>query len=75
MGTEFGQFVEWREYEQLQWHVLDEYHTHRETQLFFRELNKLYKSEPALWALDYDYKGFRWIDADNNQQSVLSFCA
>lgn len=73
MGTEFGQFVEWREYEQLQWHVLDEYHTHRETQHFFRELNKLYKSEPALWALDYDHRGFRWIDADNDQQSVLSF--
>jgi 1,4-alpha-glucan branching enzyme len=73
MGTEFGQFVEWREHEQLQWHVLDEYHTHRETQHFFRELNKLYKSEPALWALDYDHRGFRWIDADNDQQSVLSF--
>ncbi|MBX9596996.1 MAG: 1,4-alpha-glucan branching protein GlgB [Burkholderiales bacterium] len=73
MGTEFGQFVEWREHEQLQWHVLDEYHTHRETQHFFRELNKLYKAEPALWALDYDHRGFRWIDADNDQQSVLSF--
>lgn len=73
MGSEFGQFIEWREYEQLQWQIIDEYPAHKETQLFFKELNHFYKSEPALWQADYDHSGFRWIDADNSSQSILSF--
>ncbi|MCE3267753.1 MAG: glgB [Burkholderiales bacterium] len=73
MGSELGQFVEWREYEQLQWQILDEYHTHRETQEFFRQLNNFYTANSALWEYDYDKCGFEWIDAGNNQQSILSF--
>lgn len=73
MGSEFAQFVEWREYEELQWRIIDEFNTHREAQGFFKELNKFYKENKALWELDYDPKGFNWIDADNADQSVLSF--
>ncbi|MBK2004638.1 1,4-alpha-glucan branching protein GlgB, partial [Francisella orientalis] len=73
MGSEFGQFIEWREYEQLQWQVIDEYHTHRETLRFFKKLNEFYKAETALWECDYDHEGFQWIDANNSKQSVLSF--
>lgn len=73
MGSEFGQFIEWREYEQLQWQVVDEYHTHRETLNFFKKLNEFYKAETALWECDYDHKGFQWIDANNSEQSILSF--
>ncbi len=73
MGSEFGQFVEWREYEQLQWHVVDEYHNHRETHNFFKALNHFYIANGALWEKDYDFDGFRWIDADNREQSILSF--
>ena len=73
MGTEFGQFVEWREYEQLQWQVIDEFHAHKETQNYFRKLNHLYLEHPALWEGDYEHSGFQWIDADNAEQSILSF--
>ncbi|WP_395167493.1 1,4-alpha-glucan branching protein GlgB [Francisella salimarina] len=73
MGSEFGQFVEWREYEQLQWQVVDEYHTHKETLHFFKKLNDFYKAETALWECDYDHQGFQWIDANNSEQSILSF--
>ncbi|MCC2626129.1 MAG: glgB [Burkholderiales bacterium] len=73
MGSEFGQFVEWREYEQLQWQILDEFHTHKETQLFFKQLNHFYRENNALWEYDYDPCGFSWIDVGNKDQSVLSF--
>ena len=73
MGSEFAQFVEWREYEQLQWHIIDQYHTHKETLLFFKQLNHFYTANKALWECDYEQSGFEWIDADNSEQSILSF--
>lgn len=73
MGCEFGQFVEWRENESLQWHVLNEFPVHQQTQGFFKALNKLYLQHSSLWECDHDHNGFQWIDADNNQQSILSF--
>jgi 1,4-alpha-glucan branching enzyme len=73
MGSEFGQFVEWREYEQLQWQVLDEFHTHKETQSFFKQLNHFYTENNALWEYDYEPRGFSWIDVGNKDQNILSF--
>lgn len=72
MGCEFGQFVEWREWEELQWNVIEEFDIHRKTQEYFRVLNHFYLENNSLWSLDYE-EGFRWIDADNSEQSVLSF--
>ena len=73
MGSEFGQFIEWREYEELEWFLIDKFENHKKTQEYFKSLNKFYKDNKALWELDYDYKGFEWIDADNNNSSVYSF--
>lgn len=73
MGCEFGQFVEWREHEQLQWNVIDEYPIHWQMKYFFQTLNKLYLDYPCLWQLDHEQDGFRWIDAGNSSQSILSF--
>ena len=73
MGTEFAQFVEWREWEELQWKVIDEFEIHKKTSNFFKDLNRLYLENKALWELDYDEKGFKWIDADNSNQGVFSF--
>ena len=73
MGSEFGQFVEWREFEELQWGIIDQFHTHKETLNYFRALNHFYTANPALWERDYDPSGFQWIDADNSEQSILSF--
>ncbi|MDZ4992676.1 1,4-alpha-glucan branching protein GlgB [Clostridium perfringens] len=73
MGCEFGQFVEWREWEELQWNVIEEFDIHRKTQEYFKTLNHFYLENKSLWELDYEEKGFRWIDADNSEQSVFSF--
>ncbi len=73
MGSEFGQFIEWREYEELEWFLIDKFENHRKIQDYFKSLNKFYKDNKALWELDYDYRGFEWIDADNNNSSIFSF--
>lgn len=73
MGCEFGQFVEWREWEELQWNVIEEFDIHRKTKEYFKALNHFYLENNSLWSLDYEEGGFRWIDADNSEESVLSF--
>lgn len=73
MGMEFAQFIEWREYEELEWKLIDEFPMHKMTQDFVRDLNKLYIEKKALWELDDTIDGFKWIDADNNRQSIISF--
>lgn len=73
MGNEFAQFIEWRHYEGLEWKLIDEFEMHRKTQEFFKRLNHIYKSEEALFELDYDPFGFQWIDANNYSQSMLVF--
>ena len=73
MGYEFGQFIEWREYEELEWKLIDGFDMHKNTQIFAKELNKFYKENKALWELDYDTFGFEWIDADNSDQSIYTF--
>ncbi|NGT79235.1 1,4-alpha-glucan branching protein GlgB [Clostridium perfringens] len=73
MGCEFGQFVEWREWEELQWSVIEEFDIHRKTKEYFKALNKFYLENSSLWSLDYEEEGFKWMDADNSEESVLSF--
>lgn len=73
MGCEFGQFVEWREWEELQWNVIEEFDIHRKTKEYFKVLNHFYLDNSSLWSLDYEEKGFKWIDADNSEQGVFSF--
>ncbi|HII4498600.1 TPA: 1,4-alpha-glucan branching protein GlgB [Clostridium perfringens] len=73
MGCEFGQFVEWREWEELQWNVIEEFDIHRKIKEYFKALNHFYLENNSLWSLDYEEEGFRWIDADNSEESVLSF--
>lgn len=72
MGSEFGQFIEWDEFNQLDWLLL-EYESHLKLMNFVIELNKLYKSEPALYELDGDFSGFEWIQHWNHQESIISF--
>ncbi|MDG6892407.1 1,4-alpha-glucan branching protein GlgB [Clostridium perfringens] len=73
MGCEFGQFVEWREWEELQWNVIEEFDIHRKIKEYFKALNHFYLENSSLWSLDYEEEGFKWIDADNSEESVLSF--
>ena len=73
MGNEIAQFIEWRYYESIQWFLTEEYETHAHHQAFIRALNHLYTQEPALWENAYTDDGFTWIDADNSQQSLVTF--
>ncbi|NTV90217.1 MAG: 1,4-alpha-glucan branching protein GlgB, partial [Clostridiales bacterium] len=72
MGSEFGQFIEWNYSQSLDWHLLG-YDMHRQMQDFVRDLNHLYKTEKALYEVDYSYDGFEWIDCNDNEHSIVSF--
>lgn len=72
MGQEFGQWNEWSEKKSLDWYLLDD-ESHKDMQEFTAKCMKLYKKYPALYETDYDDKGFRWINANDKDNSVLSF--
>lgn len=72
MGGEIGQNEEWRYDSSIDWHLLD-YPEHAGVQALVRALNAVYRSEPALWGQDFEWTGFRWIDPNDVDNSVLSF--
>jgi 1,4-alpha-glucan branching enzyme len=72
MGGEIAQDGEWRHDRSIDWHLLD-YPEHAGVQALVRELNTVYRNEPALWEQDFDWTGFRWIDPNDSENSVLSF--
>lgn len=72
MGGEFGQFIEWKDEEQLDWLLLD-YESHRKQKAFTAALNRMYLDEKALWEQDHAVEGFQWLCADDNDQSVVSY--
>lgn len=72
MGAEIAQWAEWSETRSLDWHLLD-FETHRELQTWVRDLNKLYKSEPALYEQDVEPEGFEWIEANDAENSAFSY--
>ncbi len=72
MGAELGLFSEWKDKEELDWHLLG-YEMHEKLNLFVKELLKLYKRSKPMYELDSSHEGFEWIDADNAHQSVFSF--
>ncbi len=72
MGGEFGQFIEWRYAEQLDWLLLD-YPKHRELKAFVKDLNAFYLQTPALYELDTEERGFRWSSVDDCEQNVYSY--
>ncbi len=72
MGSELAQWSEWYHEESLEWHLL-EMPFHQGVQRWVRELNHLYRSEPALYELDFSGEGFSWIDCGNWEESVVSY--
>jgi len=72
MGQEFGQTSEWNFNESLPWWLLD-HKPHQGLQSFVRDLNKLYRTVPALHARDCEAEGFRWIVVNDDTQSVVAF--
>jgi 1,4-alpha-glucan branching enzyme len=72
MGTEFGQEAEWSESRSLDWWLAD-LPDHRGVQSLVRDLNRLYRSAPALYSQDAQPAGFGWIDANDASNNVFSF--
>lgn len=72
MGSEWGQFLEWKYDQGLEWIDLND-EMNRNMQHFTKTLNGLYKEEKALWELEGNYDTIEIIDADNKDETVLSF--
>jgi 1,4-alpha-glucan branching enzyme len=72
MGSEFGQWREWTHDESLDWHLHDD-PAHAALVRYVQALNWHLRSEPALHEVDFDPAGFRWIDCQDNENSVFSF--
>ncbi|MBS1533157.1 MAG: alpha amylase C-terminal domain-containing protein, partial [Bacteroidetes bacterium] len=72
MGGEFGQGTEWDFSKSLDWYVL-EYPNHKGIQETVKALNKLYRSEPALYEKAFEGSGFEWIDGGNSNDSILIY--
>jgi 1,4-alpha-glucan branching enzyme len=72
MGAEFGQEKEWDHDASLDWHLLGQ-GPHEGVARLVTDLNRLYRSEPALHELDCDPAGFEWVQADDGGMSTLSY--
>ena len=72
MGGEFAQVREWSHQRSLDWHLLDQ-PEHAGMQRLVRDLNTLYRALPALHEKDCEPAGFAWLDANDSDQSVLSY--
>jgi 1,4-alpha-glucan branching enzyme len=71
-GSEFGQWNEWNFDSPLDWHLL-QYEPHKRLRRFVRDLNQVYKKEPAMYEVDFHWKGFEWIDFHDSDKCVISF--
>lgn len=72
MGNEFAQTNEWNFTESLNWDLL-KHAPHAGMQQFVKALNKLYKTEPALYHFNFSYDGFEWMDADDANNSIFIY--
>ena len=72
MGNEFGQTSEWNFATELDWKLL-QFDPHEKLQHCVQKLNELYTSLPALYELQFDKKGFEWVDLDHRDECVLVY--
>jgi len=72
MGGEFGQRREWTHEGELEWWVL-QFAEHAGVQRWVADLNRVYRQQPALHALDFSPAGFEWVDANDHEASTLAF--
>jgi 1,4-alpha-glucan branching enzyme len=72
MGAEFGQRGEWQHDFEPEWFLLGD-ESHMKLKHYVADINKLYRNEPALHDLDFDYRGFEWIDFHDADASIISY--
>ncbi len=72
MGNEIAQTSEWNFQKEVEWHLLS-YEPHQKMQEFVKGLNHFYKAEKALYQLQFDPKGFEWINLDHRDECVICY--
>jgi 1,4-alpha-glucan branching enzyme len=72
MGSEFGQWAEWDEARSLDWHQAPHW-PHSGLQRLVADLHRVYRREPALHQVDFDWHGFEWLQARDNENCVFAF--
>jgi len=72
MGSDFGQWNEWNYDCSLQWDLM-QWSSHQGLLKCMADLNHLYRREPALHQLDFEWAGFEWIDCHDHENSVLTY--
>jgi 1,4-alpha-glucan branching enzyme len=72
MGGELAQEAEWSHERSLDWHLLEK-PEHAGIQSLVRDLNRLYRGEPALWEVDSDPSGFWWLEPNDADGNVIAF--
>jgi 1,4-alpha-glucan branching enzyme len=72
MGSELGQWDEWQHESELDWSLLD-FESHRQLQHWVTDLNIAHRKEPILHEMDYQSNSFEWIDANDSDNSTISF--
>jgi len=72
MGIEMAQWGEWKHDQSIDWHLL-QYAPHQGVSQWVKDLNKLYREEPALFQRDFTPDGFEWIDLNDYNQGIISF--
>jgi len=73
MGQEFASFSEWDNNKELDWHLIVEYETHKKAHNYFKALTHLYKNHNALYELDHNPKGFKWLINDHHNSSLFAY--
>jgi 1,4-alpha-glucan branching enzyme len=72
MGGELATPWEWSDADELPWWLL-EHAEHAGVCDLVRDLNRLYREEPALWEVDFSHEGFRWLEPNDAANNVLAF--
>ncbi len=72
MGTEIGQWNEWNHDKPVEWELL-QFDAHRSLQRYVADWNRLYRRERSLWEVDFDWRGFEWVDFHDAQNSIIVF--
>jgi alpha-1,4-glucan:alpha-1,4-glucan 6-glycosyltransferase len=71
MGGEYGQFIEWKYDDSLDWHLLG-YEMHQKMQDYVKALNHFYLENNSLWEDDGGWDGFQWISPNDNENSIVA---
>ena len=72
MGGEIAQPSEWSDERSLDWHLLEQAE-HAGVQSLVRDLNRVYRGEPALWEVDFERAGFLWLEPNDAAGNVFAF--